>query len=412
MKVAATGAGEQDFNRLWAAQAVSAFGARIAREGLPIAAVTTLAASPSALGLLAALTGLASMILGLSAGGWVDRRPRRGVLIAMNLVRAAALAVIPLAALTGFLSLPMILASGTVIAGASTVFIMAEHAILPGLVAPERLITANARLSATDSVAEIGGPALAGVLFQVLTAPLAVAATAGTWLASALLLLRIRSERPAEAEPGTPAEGLSFLSGFRTTWADREVRILFLIQMAWGLVSGVFASLYVLFALRTLALPTGLLGLAIACGGLGALAGAAIGPALARRFGAGRTLTFSLLLGGLTNIMIALAPSGTLSGMAALVTTQFLGDIFGVTSAILTSSLRQSRVASDMLGRVTGLFEAAAGGMTITGALGGALLAEATSVRTALLVAAVLSLIQPLLCAASPLGRARLPSRG
>ena len=156
---------DPDFNRLWAAQAISAFGARIAREGLPIAAVTTLAASPSALGLLAALTGLASMILGLSAGGWVDRRPRRGVLIAMNLVRAAALAVIPLAALTGFLSLPMILASGTVIAGASTVFIMAEHAILPGLVSPDRLITANARLSATDSVAEIGGPALAGVLF-------------------------------------------------------------------------------------------------------------------------------------------------------------------------------------------------------------------------------------------------------
>ena len=219
----------RDFNRLWAAQAASAFGARIAREGLPIAAITTLTASPAALGILSALTGLASLVLGLSAGGWVDRRPRRGVLIAMNLVRAATLAIIPLAALAGFLTLPMILTAATVIAGASTVFVMAEHAILPELVAPEALITANARLSATDSVAEIGGPALAGVLFQILTAPFAVAATAVSWLASALLLLRIRRGRPVETEPRTQAQGPSFLSGLRTTWADREVRVLFLI---------------------------------------------------------------------------------------------------------------------------------------------------------------------------------------
>ncbi|MFM8820038.1 MAG: MFS transporter [Phenylobacterium sp.] len=410
--MATTGAGNRDFNRLWAAQAVSAFGARIAREGLPIAAVTVLAASPAVLGLLEALTGMAALALGLSAGGWVDRQSRRRILVSMNLVRAAALAVVPMAAFAGVLSVPILLTCGAVIAGASTVFIMAEHAILPGLVPPERLISANARLSATDSVAEIGGPALAGVLFQVLTAPFAVLGTVAAWLGSAVLLLRIRNDRPRKPEPSGMAEGQSLLSGFITVWAHREVRTLFLIQLAWGLVSGVFASLYVLFALRTLALPTGLLGLAIACGGLGALAGAAIGPALARRFGAGRTLTFSLLLGGLINIMIALAPSGTVSGMAALTATQFLGDIFGVTSAILTSSLRQSLVARHLLGRVTGLFEAAAGGMTVTGALGGALLAEATSVRTALLVAATLSLIQPLLCAASPLARARLPAGG
>jgi MFS family permease len=410
--MAATGAGEQDFNRLWAAQAVSAFGARIAREGLPIAAITTLTASPAALGILSALTGLASLVLGLSAGGWVDRRPRRGVLIAMNLVRAAALAIIPLAALAGFLTLPMILAAATVIAGASTVFIMAEHAILPELLAPEALIAANARLSATDSVAEIGGPALAGLLFQVLTAPFAVLGTVAAWLASALLLLRIRSERAPTPETVGTEPSLSVLSGFRTAWADPEVRVLFLIQLAWGLTGGVFGSLYVLFALKTLHLPTGLLGLAIACGGLGALAGAAAGPALERRLGAGRTLTLVLLLGGLVNLAIGLAPSGVRGGMTALVATQFLGDLFGVTAMILMSSLRQARVAADHLGRVSGVFEAAAGGMAVVGALGAALLAEAAGVRAAMLAAAALSLVLPVLCAASPLARARLPAAG
>ena len=408
--MAGTGVDNRDFNRLWAAQAVSAFGARIAREGLPIAAITTLAASPASLGLLSALTGLASLVLGLSAGGWVDRQPRRRVLVAMNLVRAAALAVIPLAAVAGVLTLPMILSAGTLIAGASTVFIMAEHAILPGLVAQEDLLGANARLSATDSVAEIGGPALAGLLFHLLTAALAVAATAATWLVSALLLLRIRSERPPAPGSVDTEPGLSILSGFRTAWADPEVRVLFLIQLAWGLTGGIFGSLYVLFALKTLELPTGLLGLATAAVGLGAPAGAAAGPALERRLGAGRTLTLVLLLGGLVNLAIGLAPSGVRGGMTALVATQFLGDLFGVTAMILMSSLRQARVAADHLGRVSGVFEAAAGGMAVVGALGAALLAEASGVRTTMLAAAGLSLVLPVLCAASPLARARLPS--
>ncbi|MFM8938607.1 MAG: MFS transporter, partial [Phenylobacterium sp.] len=320
------------------------------------------------------------------------------------------LAVVPMAAFAGVLSVPILLTCGAVIAGASTVFIMAEHAILPGLVAPEDLLGATARLSATDSVAEIGGPALAGLLFQLLTAPVAVAATAATWLGSALLLLRIRGERAPGPEATAAEPGLSVLSGFRTAWANQEVRVLFLIQLAWGLTSGIFGSLYVLFALKTLELPTGLLGLAIACGGLGALAGAAAGPALERRLGAGPTLTLVLLMGGLVNLAIGLAPPGVKGGMAVLVATQFLGDLFGVTAMILMSSLRQARIAADHLGRVTGVFEAASGGMVVVGALCGALLAEAAGVRTAMLAAAGLSLILPALCAASPLSRARLPA--
>lgn len=359
---------------------------------------------------MSALTGIASLVLGLSAGGWVDRQPRRRVRVAMNLVRAAALAVIPLAAVAGVLTLPMILSAGTLIAGANTVFIMAEHAIPPGLVAQEDLLGANARLSATDSVAEIGGPALACLLFQILTAPMAVAATAATWLGSALLLLRIRGERAPGPEATAAEPGLSVLSGFRTTWADREVRVLFLIQLAWGQTDGVFGSLYVLFAIKTLDLPTSLLGLAIACGGLGALAGAAAGTAQERRLAAGPTLTLVLLLGGLVNLAIGLAPPGVKGDMAVLVATQFLGDLFGVTAMILMSSLTQARIAADHLGRVTGVFEPASGGMVVVGALCGALLAEAAGVRTAMLAAAGLSLVLPALCAASPLSRAWLPT--
>jgi hypothetical protein len=89
---------------------------------------------------------------------------------------------------------------------------------------------------------------------------------------------------------------------------------------------------------------------------------------------------------------------------------QALGDLFGVTAVILMSSLRQARVAGDHLGRVTGVFEAGSGGMAVVGALAGAALAEAAGVRSAMLAAAALSLALPMLCALSPLARARLPS--
>ncbi|MCA6322156.1 MAG: hypothetical protein IM652_11025, partial [Phenylobacterium sp.] len=91
---------------------------------------------------------------------------------------------------------------------------------------------------------------------------------------------------------------------------------------------------------------------------------------------------------------------------------QLLSDFFGVTAMILMSSLRQVRIDSDHLGRVSGVFQAGFGGMTVLGALGGALLAEAAGVRAAMLAAAALSLVLPVLCAASPLARARLPAAG
>lgn len=97
---------DRDFVRLWLAQSVSAFGGRITREGLPIAAVLTLGASPAQLGLLSALSHGPALIVGLAAGGFIDRNRRRGLMMAADLVRAAVLATIPVAALLHVLTLP------------------------------------------------------------------------------------------------------------------------------------------------------------------------------------------------------------------------------------------------------------------------------------------------------------------
>jgi hypothetical protein len=174
-----------DFLRLWAAQTVSDFGARITREGLPMMAVMGLAASPAQLGLLAALSSGSAVLVGLSVGDFVDHTARRPILIAMDLVRAVILIVLPLAAWLHLLSMIQVYAAAALVAAASVLFDIADHAYLPGLVGTPRVTEANARISVTESVAEMGGPALAGVLFQWLTAPIAVAVRRGTKRTSA-----------------------------------------------------------------------------------------------------------------------------------------------------------------------------------------------------------------------------------
>ena len=98
-----------DFLRLWSAQSVSAFGARITRTCVPLAAVLTIHASPAALGLLTALALGPGTLVGLFAGGFVDRSRRRRILIASDLLRAAILLTVPIAAWLHMLAMPQLI---------------------------------------------------------------------------------------------------------------------------------------------------------------------------------------------------------------------------------------------------------------------------------------------------------------
>ena len=106
---------DRDFTRLWAAQAVSAFGARITRVGLPIMAVVALGAGAATLGVLAAIASAAAVVAGWAGGGYVDRVRRRPLLIAADLVRAAVLVAIPWAALFGVLILVQVFVAASTV---------------------------------------------------------------------------------------------------------------------------------------------------------------------------------------------------------------------------------------------------------------------------------------------------------
>jgi MFS family permease len=395
--------GHDNFLRLWSAQAISTFGARIAREGLPMAAVITLKAGPQSLGLLAALALAGQAGFGLFAGALADRLPKKPLLIAADLARAAVLLAVPAAALLGRLSLVEIYVAAALMGALSVAFDVADHAFLPSLIAPADLLEGNSKLATTEAVSEVGGPALAGALFQLLSPPIALALNAATYVASALLLGAVRAPRATPAQHAEAAPGLDLAAGVRIVLAHPLLRPLWLGDVTRGLFGGFFSALYILFAIGTLRLTPGMLGLTIACGGAGGLVGATLAPALTRRLGAGRAIVVTGFSGGAMLFLIPLAHGSPLLGMAFLALAQVLGDALQTVMGVTAVSLRQSVLPPHQLGRAGGAFMSAGAAAGVFGALLGGALGAAIGPRDALYIAAAGIVVGSLFALFSPL---------
>jgi MFS family permease len=396
------------FLALWAAQAVSGFGARIAREGLPMTAVLLLRAPPAAMGGLAAVGLAAYALVGLLAGYLADRLPGRALMIAADLGRTAVMVTVPALALAHALTLAGVAAALALMSALTVIFDVADHAFLPRLVASDQIVDGNAKLATTDALAEVGGPAIAGVLFQALSAPLAAASSALTYLASALLLTAVP---PAPRPPPAPGEAparLDPVAGVRIVLSHVLVRPLWLMAVVGDFFGWFFGALYLLFCLTVVKLTPGLLGLTIAAGGVGALVGATLATRVSRWLGVGRAIVLSALAMGLSTLLIPLAAGfPTLAAMGLLVAAQFAGDSLRTVSQIGQTSLRQTVLPAAELGRAAGAFATGQGLVGFAGALIGGWLGGWLGPKETLLIAAAGMTAAPLIGLASPLWRAR-----
>lgn len=406
-----------DFMKLWTAQSVSALGARITREGLPMAAVMTLDATPPQLGVLAALSMGPGLVVGLLAGGFVDRTSRRTILIGADLFRFIVLMTVPIAAWLHLLAMEQLYAVAALVGAATVLFDLADRAFLPSLIDAGDLMDGNTRLTLTQSVAEIGGPAFAGLLFQWLTAPFAIAIDAATYLVSALFLrgMRVKEEPPERPSDdhhwaATLVADLTF--GWRTVMAESRVRplvFLFALQMMFF---AFFGSLYALFALKTLHLTPAALGVTIAVGGVGALLGAILAPWATRVLGVGPAIIVCGAVAAASFFLIPLAPADPVTGMLFLMGSQLIGDAFGVAAMIPTITLQQTLIPQDALGRVGAIFQVARGAGFIVGAVLGGVLATVVGIRETLAIACVGLLLAELIPMFSPLLGLRTLSEG
>jgi hypothetical protein len=382
-----------DFLRLWGAQVGSAFGSRLTRTAVPVIAILTLHAPPDAVALLAALGVAPGVVVALFAGGHVDCAAKRPLLVGADLVRAALVLGVPLAAWLGALSMAQLHLTVAAVGAATTLFHIADGSFLPRLVGPDAVVEGNAKLQATDAIAEAAGPGIAGILIELLSAPVVLVLDALSYLWSAALLARLRvRELPNEApSPGRTATRVldDVRTGFRVTLAHPVVGATLVADAIAHLFGGFFLALYMLFALDTLALSPATVGVVISVGGIGAFVGAALAGPRGRRVGTGRALVLALLVGQAATLCVPLALGAGALAIPLLVVQQLVGDASLAVYAIHAVSLRQRAMPGDVLGRATATFRVVTGAALPLGALIAGPLATAFGTTTALWIGTI-----------------------
>ena len=403
--------GEAPFRNFWFGQTISVFGDQITYLALPIVAVLSLEARPGDMGLLTAMSLLPALLFSLPAGIWLDRvRRRRRLMILADIGRAALIALVPVAFFANLLSLPILFGVAFAIGTIAVVFNLAWMSMFASVAKRDQYVEANALLNGSRSVSAVGGPALGGVLIQVIGAPMALIADAGSFLASAFFLTRVKApDSPVEHDPGTIRDQLS--SGIGFVLRDPILRPSILAVATMNLFNYGFQALFILFATTFLDVEPGLLGLLLGVGAVGGVIGAVIAPRVGRRLGVGRAFFVSQLLFSAAAIIVPLAlglPFAVVVVM--LVLAEFIGGLGVMILDINGGSLLISRTPGRMRGRVGGAFTFINVGVRPIGAIMGGALGALIGVHETLLIVTVAQLLGLLWLVGSPvLGLKELP---
>lgn len=394
----------RDFRLLFAAAAVSRLGTSVGYVATPLVAVTALRATPGQVGLLATLSTVAFLVVGLPAGAWTDRVRRRGVLITADVVRAVVLCSVPVAWWLGVLHIAQLYAV-VLVTGVGTVFFdVANQSYVPQVVGRSALLAANTRLVSMDAVNDIAGRGVAGYLVALVTAPVAILFDAASYLVSAVFVLRVRHREPAPARATTRlwhdmTEGVAFVA---------KHRVLRAIAMS-GALSNLGIVLIVtmlpVVLVDELRLSPSVLGLFLASGGVGTLLGSLVARRLAGAVGAGRLSLLGAVVAAPCGFgMPFVAPGAPMwvAGAGWVVVTAVVGS-----NNVVLVSFRQSVTPDRMLGRMTASFRFLLMGALAVGAAAAGAIGESVSPRAALAAgAAAIALVWvPIL--ASPLRKTR-----
>ena len=155
------------FLLLWAGQFVSQMGDRLAMLAFPWL-VYHGTGSALGTGAVFALYTLPYVLFGAFAGVAIDRLDKRRLMVAVDVLRAGLVVLVPLAA--GW-SIPLVYVLSFAMSTAGVFFDPAKLAILPEIVAPQKLLRANSLLSTGENLTEILGWALAGFLLAYVSQP-------------------------------------------------------------------------------------------------------------------------------------------------------------------------------------------------------------------------------------------------
>jgi MFS family permease len=394
-----------DFRRLWIGETVSQFGTMVSQLALPLVAILVVHASTFQVGLLATFEMLAFLVIGLPAGAWVDRMRYRWVLIVNDLLRAAALASIPVAQALGVLSIGQLYVVA-LLTGVCTVFFdVAYQSYLPQLVDRSALVEGNAKLQASESVSQIAGPGAGGLLIQALTAPYAILVDALSflWSAAWVAAIRARPQRPERKADRNLRREIG--QGLRFVLGNRLLRAIAMCTGTSNLFSNVSFAVYYILLARQLHLSPGIIGLFTSIAAVGGLIGSLVASRFAQRIGQGPAIWIAVLISIPSAFVAPFVHRNWTLGLLAVGQLVMWASV--VVYNITQVSFRQGLCPPDLLGRMNATMRFLVWGTIPLGAFLGGVLGATIGVRPTLLVAAIGGSLSVLPVFFSPLRRMR-----
>ncbi len=372
---------ERTFRRLWIGETTSGLGTAVGEVALVLVAVTVLHASPLMVGVLTASAWLPWLFLGISAGAWVDRWPRRTVMLVGDLASLLLFGSVPVAAWCGVLTIWQLLAVAFLAGAAKVFFVTAYRAIMPSLVAESDLMEANTKLQSGAQAMDIAGPGVAGVVAQLLGAVIGVFVDACSYVVSALCLsgIKVTEQRPAVAERRgirrEIAEGVRFVVG------DPYLRAIASFAGLANLGLSGIQAVQTVFLVRSVGLGPSGVGAVFAVASLGGLIGATLAGRIAKRFGSARGMLLCALLGAPFMLLVPLAGRWLPVPVSALAWGLAVGGV--IACNVIVMGFYQAYCPTELLGRIIACVLTVGYSAMPVGALLGGFLGDAVGSRTA-----------------------------
>jgi predicted MFS family arabinose efflux permease len=404
----------RDFLLLWSGQTVSQIGSQVTILALPLVAIVVLRATALEVGLLSAAATSAYLLIALPAGVVADRVSKRRVMIGCDLASVAVIGWVPVAQLTGVLTLGQLYAVALLASSLSAFFLVSYTSYLPSLVDREQLVDGNGKLATTQSVALVAGPALGALLVGLVGAAQAMAGDALSFAVAAacLFLIRRREPRPDSAVRERRSrfwpqlrEGLAYV--LREPILRKSA--------AWNGTANFFVimveTLGPVFLIRTVHLRPAYVGVLLALGALGGIAGGLAARPLAGRIGSARLCWLAMTVFALPGLLIPAARPGW---WVLLFAAGWMSWTFSSTlCATALTSYQQAACPVELRGRVSAVLRWVSWGTLPLGALVAGALGSALGVHRTLWVAVAGGCLSGLWLFLSPLrGMRDLPAAG
>jgi predicted MFS family arabinose efflux permease len=354
------------FNRLAWSNLAAQSAEQIALAAAPIVAVLLLGVGEGASGLLQTALTLPFVVFAIPAGLLADRISRRALMASAEALRAAALLAILVLIALDLLTLPLLAFAGLVSVCGTVVYSVAAPALVPSLVVPQLLPTANARIELARTVAFASGPALGGVLVGWVGAAPAFGFAAALSVIAVVLLSGIDEPARTLVSRRHPLQDIK--EGAHFVLHHPLLRPVFITQFIFNVAFFALLAVFVPYAVRHLQLSAAGVGTVLAMYGVGMVIGALVATRVLARLPFGIVVA----LGPVTGFVAAMVMASTVFVPTPLLAalSYFLLGAGPILWVISTTTLRQSVTPARLLGRVSAINIMSYGARPLGSALG------------------------------------------